>query len=213
MAAVASDGSRPRSSWPRRTGGRSSSPSGPNRCSGCSRADSRPARRDRRACPSRATRCPCRGRDSVAPSIVAQRQRLERRHAALREHPQLPVRAEPLELAVGAELDASAGVADLPSRPWPTRTWLKSSSAAIGRRRDRASTTSRGVKVSSRWFSHTFVVLVPVVLTEEAAVARRSASACSRPCSWRRASARPCRRRAPAASAPRPCGRPAPWSR
>src|SRR6478735_1701249 len=40
------------------------------------------------------------------------RQRFERRHAALREHPQLPVGAEPLQLAMSAELDVSAGIAD-----------------------------------------------------------------------------------------------------
>ena len=41
-------------------------------------------------------------------------QGLERRHPALREHPQLPVRAEALQLAVRAELHRDAGVEQLP---------------------------------------------------------------------------------------------------
>ena len=40
-------------------------------------------------------------------------QRLQRRHPALLQHPQLPVRAEPLQLAVRAELHDAAGVGDL----------------------------------------------------------------------------------------------------
>ena len=40
-------------------------------------------------------------------------QRLHVRHAALLQHPQLPVRAEALQLAVRAELHHAAGVGDL----------------------------------------------------------------------------------------------------
>ena len=55
--------------------------------------------------------------------------------------------------------------------PCAMRTWLKSSSGAIGRRRERASMTSRGVNVEQPLVLPDVRVLIPVVLAAQPAVA------------------------------------------
>ena len=72
-------------------------------------------------------------------------QRLHRRHPALLQHPELPVRAQTLQLSVRAELDAAAGIRHL-FRAARDQHVIEVGSGAICRRRERASITSRGVK-------------------------------------------------------------------
>ena len=109
-------------------------------------------------------------------------ERLQRRHAALHEHPQLPVRAEALALAVRAELHADAGVVELLAPSVALLKWLHSSSGAIVRRRDRESMTrarheaSAGACPPRRSSSRTSSS------RPTGRRSRRSASACSRLC-------------------------------
>ena len=96
--------------------------------------------------------------------------RLERRHASLLEHPQLPVCGEALELAVGAELNASPRVDDLLGplgNQHVVEVVFRSHGAPAGSRiHDLARREREQVLVLPH-----LIVLVPVVLTGEAAVA------------------------------------------
>ena len=143
----------------------------PCSCSGCSRADSRRAPRGRRACPTSSEPRSLRVPIASAPKIVADAEHVDRRRAAARDVPDLPVVAEPLELAVAADADPAARIHDLLRLGGDERDASTGSRChQPGRRSPRAQQLTLRREAAELRVLQDVVVLVPVVLRPRAAV-------------------------------------------